>query len=241
MKEIVCLGKWKKKTDITAMLHTASKIRSSGERIAFISEQFIGTPYKESTLIGGSGIAEELVINLGQMDCFTFLDYIEAMRVSGSFSEFYHNLIKVRYKNGIVQYQARNHFFTDWMFFNRQISDITGTLACGKTATVVKTLNQREDGSVHLDGIVPFERIISYISPDLFCPELFQSIQTGDYTGIYTDREGLDVSHVGIAVRKGSNLIFRHASSATGARKVLDEDFPIYTANKTGIIVFRAT
>jgi len=64
-----------------------------------------------------------------------------------------------------------------------------------------------------------------------------QLFQTGDYIGIYSDLPGLDVSHVGIVVKDGPNINFRHASSA--ARKVIDEDFSEYIAGKPGIVVLR--
>ena len=63
------------------------------------------------------------------------------------------------------------------------------------------------------------------------------SLRTGDYVGIYTEAEGLDVSHVGIIIRDGRRLLFRHASSVK--RKVLDQDFLPYINGKSGIVVLR--
>ena len=52
-------------------------------------------------------------------------------------------------------------------------------------------------------------------------------MRTGDYIGIYTPAEGLDVSHVGICIRRENRILLRHASSI--AQKVIDQDFkPLY-------------
>ena len=69
---------------------------------------------------------EVLTINLAGVDCFTLLDYVEAMRLSASFDDFKKNLKKIRYQSGIVDYQHRNHFFTDWIEFNSDlVADVT--------------------------------------------------------------------------------------------------------------------
>lgn len=87
-------------SQLDTMLARAFGINDTSERIDFISSQFSGIPYKTATLIGSLQTQEALVINLSGVDCFTFLDYVEAMRRSGSFAEFKENLRKVRYKDG---------------------------------------------------------------------------------------------------------------------------------------------
>ena len=56
---------------------------------------------------------------------------------------------------------------------------------------------------------------------------------------LYSDEEGLDVSHVGIIIRTEDMIYIRHASSRSNARKVIDEDFMGYIANKPGVIILR--
>jgi hypothetical protein len=63
-----------------------------------ISEEFLGIPYRGFTLVGDREIPERLVIDLEGMDCFTFLDYVEAIRLSRSADDFPHALIGVRYR-----------------------------------------------------------------------------------------------------------------------------------------------
>ena len=91
--------------------------------------------------------------------------------------------------------------------------------------------------SYFLPGIRPFERMISYIPSESVNKTTCCAIKTGDYVGIYSNLSGLDVSHVGIIVKDGPGIYFRHASSA--ARKVVDQDFSEYIAGKPGIIILR--
>ena len=68
---------------------------------------------------------------------------------------------------------------------------------------------------------------------------VLDALSTGDYAGIYSDLKGLDVSHVGIIIRKDNSLSFRHASSQQEYRKVVDQDFKEYIINKPGIVILR--
>ena len=248
MKEHIILGKWSQ-DKLDSILHESAKIKDAGARINFLSGFFLGVNYKESTLIGDINTPEIFVINLQTVDCFTFIDYIEAMRRAGSFSEFKGNLKKVRYRNGKVTFKNRNHFFTDWQKFNSEfIDDLTLQIGGKKTKTVAKILNKKEDGTHFLNGILPQQREIQYIPSDAIDGSLMDKIKTGDYAGIYSETQGLDVSHVGIIIKNkdstypvrknisnGVNL--RHASSRY--KKVIDEDFRNYISNKPGLIVLR--
>lgn len=222
--------------EIELILREASGLKDEGQRIAFISGEFIGAPYKRSTLIGGLGIPEELVIDLSGVDCFTYLDYVEAMRLSGTFPEFKENLRAVRYKGGAVAYESRNHFFTDWTEYNPSVYDATSEVGGGKAVEVKKSLNLKEDGTYILPGISPVERTIAYIPGDAIDKTVIGRLKTGDYAGIYSRKAGLDVSHAGIVIVK-DKVYLRHASSVNG--KVADEGLMKYISGKPGLIVLR--
>jgi hypothetical protein len=235
----IYLGKWSE-DGLDHIIREASHIEDAGERINVISGQFLGIPYRESTLIGDVNTPEVFVINLEAMDCFTFVDYVEAMRLSGSFSGFKRNLKRIRYKSGKVAFENRNHFFTDWQVFNKEfINDTTRMIGGHKAKSVQKTLNKREDGTYFLPGIKPKEREFTYLPAEVIDHAAVAKLKTGDYIGIYADTQGLDVSHVGILVRHGDAVYLRHASSTKNQRKVTDQDFKHYITGKPGIIVLR--
>ncbi|MDH4029111.1 MAG: DUF1460 domain-containing protein [Nitrospirota bacterium] len=238
-KEKILLGKWDEK-QLDRLLQEASAITNVGRRIAFISEQFLRTKYKPSTLIGDADTPEVFVINLDELDCFTLLEYVEAMRRAGSFAEFRETLMKVRYRSGAISFQNRAHFFTDWKSFNpNSIVDVTRSIGAKSSVGVVKNLNKKEDGTYFLPGISPRVREFSYIPAANIDDVAAGNLRTGDYAGIYSKKEGLDVSHVGIIIKKDGALIFRHASSLKTQRKVIDEDLRAYLESKDGIIIFR--
>jgi hypothetical protein len=68
---------------------------------------------------------------------------------------------------------------------------------------------------------------------------ILQKLKTGDYVGIYTDNPGLDVTHVGIIIKNKGTVCLRHASSLPQLRKVVDQDFKAYMAERTGFLVLR--
>lgn len=239
MNEKIILGKWTEGR-LDRLIAEGSRITDTGGRIEFFSRHLLGTPYREGTLIGDTQAPEVLVVNLHEVDCFTFLDYIEAMRLSGSFMEFRDNLRKIRYRNGTISYQTRNHFFADWCEFNKDLlEDVAEQISPFWSRKVQKILNRKEDGTLLVKGIAPAARTLCYIPADTINGETTDRLRTGDYVGIYTDAPGLDVTHVGVFVRKDDGLYLRHASSLKEFRKVVDQDFMHYISTKPGIIVLR--
>ena len=225
---------------LDAIIRKSSQMRDPGERIDFLSKQFLDIGYAESTLIGVKLTPEVFVINLTGVDCLTFIEYVEAMRLSDSYADFESNLKRVRYRSGFVNFMNRNHFFTDWKEFNADfVDDVTDETGGQKTMKAQKTLNKKEDGTDFLPGIRPVRREMQYIPSEAVDSTVLNKLRTGDYIGIYSRLTGLDVSHVGITIRDGDALFLRHASSQKEYRKVVDQDLKLYIADKPGIIVFR--
>lgn len=218
-----------------------SKINEQNNRISVISEYLLQTPYGESTLIGSPEEDERLVINLEQVDCFTFIDYVQAMAMSCSFYKFKKNLGMIRYKQGKISYKTRNHFFTDWKFFNDWcINDVTEALAGGSIQRVTKNLNLKGDGTRFLPDIEPCEREILYLPREAITESVIKELRSGDYAGIYSELDGLDVSHVGIVIKKDGKTYLRHASSQGQYRRVVDELLGEYLQGKPGLVILRS-
>lgn len=235
---IINTGRWNQ-DELEQLLKEAHRIKVPGERVSFISESFLGTPYKAGTLIGGAEREEELVINLACIDCFTFLDYVEAMRRSSSFREFCNMLKRVRYSEGVLDYKKRNHFFIQWGRNNHpHMIELFRQLDLKELKMVQKTLNKKNTLSYYLDGIKPFPVNFQYL-PSKYIEKAIHILGCGDYAGFYTSKEGLDVSHVGIVIRKGNTLFLRHASSRKDTMMVIDEPFIDYLKRQEGLIIFR--
>ncbi|MCS7215052.1 MAG: DUF1460 domain-containing protein [Thermodesulfovibrio sp.] len=202
-------------------------------KITEISRYFLGVPYKKNSLIGSPSEKEQLVIEFEGVDCMTFIEYVEALRLSDNYNSFIENLKHVRYFEGIVDFKKRRHFFTDWENLTT-VKNITKELT-REYSTVIKELNRKEDG-LWIDGLETKSRIINYI-PSKYIKRVVSELKSGDYCGFYTSKKGLDVIHVGIMIIQDSNIKLRHASSQKSY--VIDEDFIRYSKEKEGIIIFR--
>jgi hypothetical protein len=236
-EEIVITGRWENK-ELDSLIHKSWMIHTPDEQIAFLSKHFLGIPYQAHTLIGSRDNQEVFVINLGAVDCLTFIEYIEAMRLSNSFSAFKINLRRIRYQGAVVDYRTRNHFFTDWVEYNSDfVEDATNQAGGSKTIAEKKLLNLKDDGTFFLYGIEPRLREIRYIPSAFIDDKIIARLNTGDYIGIYTEKTGLDASHVGILIKNASQAVFRHASSRY--KKVIEQDLKQYITGKPGIVVLR--
>jgi len=223
------------------IVNNSKYFKDEGEKIDYISEKFLGTNYEENTLTGDLNTPELFTVNLKGMDCYTYIDYVEALRISNKFDQFENSIQMVRYQSAEVDFKKRNHFFSDWAVYNiDRIKDVTKEVGGDRTKTIIKYLNKKSDGTLFLPGISVVERKISYILSGSIDKDMLKHINTGDYAGIYTDRDGLDVSHAGIIIKKNDKYYLRHATSKDVLRKVVDEDLIEYLKNKKGLLIFRA-
>lgn len=214
-------------------------LKNNNHSIDEISKQFLNTPYKSDTLIGSSTHPEKLVFNLKAVDCFTFIDYVLALSQSSNVDAFVENLIRIRYIDGKIGFFNRKHFFSDWYYIApKNAEEITKKIS-PNTVTVFKRLNEKPDGKEYLAGIGSIPRNINYIPSTYVNDAVISKLKTGDFIGIYTDKVGLDASHVGILIKKGKQVYFRNASSLKKNRKVVDSPFLDYIKDKPGIMVLR--
>ncbi|MFI6365645.1 DUF1460 domain-containing protein [Nocardia sp. NPDC050630] len=227
------------KIDELLAVRAASAGASKGELIERLSAHLLGTPYGADMLIGAADQPEQLVIDLRRVDCFTYLDYVEALSRSNDGDQFVANLIATRYTDSRVEFRQRKHFFSDWSHTARiAATDITDTLSPA-AVTVAKRLNAKAGGGVYLPGLPVVDRDITYIPSAAVDEGVIGGLRTGDYIGAYADQPGLDVTHVGIFVMTPSGPVFRNASSLAANNKVVDSPFAEYVRTTPGIMVLR--
>lgn len=220
------------------VLINACNFSSPGSRGTCLSRQFLGTPYRAGTLGGGPGVAERLTIELEAVDCFTLLDYVEALRRSATPEQFRAQLVGVRYRDGVVSWPTRRHFFSDWID-DPAIREVTEAIGGPAVAYADKELNRGVDGENVLPEVPVQSRRLAYLPSEAIGPELLAKLQAGDYLGIYSREPWLDVSHVGILTVTSGQYYLRHASSHTTTPFVIDSPLLDYLAGKPGIIVLR--
>ena len=209
-------------------------------QIKVISRYFIDTPYNSNILDQNRFFKEILTANLTAVDCLTFIEYVEAIKRSDNLDSFKTHLINIRYFDQTVSYTKRKHFFTDWALDdNNQIQDITAEISTN-SIKVSKQINKKTERDVYIQGVPITKRNMAYIPIEKVDDNLLSALKTGDYIGIYSNKIGLDVSHVGIIVRDKGTLYYRNASSLKRYLKVVDTPFLQYIQGKPGIIVYRA-
>ncbi len=221
---------------------------------------FEGTPYVAHTLEKGD--EEQLVVNLRGLDCTTLVENCLALAKTiqsdeHTFERFTKELKNVRYRSGKIDgYPSRLHYTTDWIFDNQQkklvrnLSKEIGTTPYPKEINFMSThpdsYRQLKDSSKLLTIIVQKESDINsrqhFYIPEEKLAEVEDQLMDGDIVGITTSIEGLDISHMGILLRKAGRIHLLHASSAAEKVVLSDETLEEYllsSKSATGIMVAR--
>jgi hypothetical protein len=229
------------------------------EVVIKVTKYFEGTPYVASTLdIQGD---EQLVVNLREMDCTTFVENVVALSrclKAGkmSINDFTTLLKQIRYRNGIIdQYPSRLHYFTEWLTNNQSkgtISLVSEQLGDQPFDSKVGFMSSHPGSYAQLSNSDFVSRIkeaeatlsslkLKYITTT-HLPLVEKEIQDGDIIAFSTTIEGLDISHVAIAYHQNGRLCFIHASTTAGKVIVSQKSvFEYLTASKRndGILVGR--
>jgi hypothetical protein len=220
----------------------------------------MGTPYVAATLEADG--EEQLVVNLREMDCTTFIENVLALsrcikNQQYSFGQFRHELTRIRYRNGIIdRYPSRLHYFTDWMLDNQHkgiVSIVTEKMGTANFDASVGYMSANPDKYKALrehpefvPTIAEQEARINQIQlkyiPKQEVTAMENQINDGDIIAIATTIDGLDIAHVGIAVHTNGRLHMLHAS--TTEKKVVMTPGPLadYLAGikrHSGILVAR--
>lgn len=138
------------KKKVETLLKAAKTDRKDEHRIIYFAKQFLGIPYVGHTL--ESGDREHLIVNLREMDCTTFVEYVLALSLCDqndrrTFNDFCKYLTKIRYRNGdIWDYTSRLHYFTWWAEDNEEfgfVKDIAPKLDAKEVGsfTGIQTIN----------------------------------------------------------------------------------------------------
>ncbi|MCG8291421.1 N-acetylmuramoyl-L-alanine amidase-like domain-containing protein [Pseudomonas entomophila] len=227
---------------LDGIFNRSRALRVAGESAvpaSVVSTPLLGTPYKADTLVGSANTSEQLVVDLRGLDCFTFLDNVEALRRADNYSDYVRELVRTRYAEGKVDFAHRHHFFSDWaQGHGARTRDITPELGA-VTQLSVKQLNAGTDGALLIQGLPTVSRVINYLPSASVTQEALSRLQEGDYIGVYSMLPGLDVSHVGVFLRTAQGPVFRNASSRHGNMKVVDYPFNEFLQQVPGIVVLR--
>ena len=233
-----------------------------GDIIVAVGESFIGTKYAAHTLERGN--KEKLVIDLRGMDCTTFIENTLALAKciknnKTAFKDFENQLLKIRYRNGIIKdYSSRLNYFSDWIYDNEKkgiIKNISESI--GGVPVIFKvdfmsshpgSYKRLKENPSLIHEIKKQEQEISgrtyYYIPEKQIAAAENKIQNGDLIAFATNIKGLDITHVGIAVKTSNGGIhLLHAPDVGYKVQISDLSLTAYITKikkDTGIIVLRS-
>ena len=231
----------------------------TSDLLLLLGAYFANSPYVEQSL---EHEPEALVVNLREFDCTTYVESCLAIARtirSGkhSFQQFTSELKNIRYHEGTIDgYPSRIHYFSDWIYLNtdrqyvedlsRQIGGVPVNKEINFMSSHPESYRQLSSNSAFIEIIARQEVGISsrqmYYLPKDRLAEFESGLREGDIVGITTSISGLDITHVGVLVRKSGRMHLMHASSRF--KKVIISTYPLeeYLENSksaTGIMVAR--
>lgn len=227
--------------------------------IAEIGKSFLGLDYEAHTLEREG--KEQLVVHLTGLDCTTFLEnalvFARCIK-SGktSFDNYQAELTKVRYREGKLDgYPSRLHYFSDWIFDNNNkgvVRDVTKEIG-GKPYNKkinFMTKNRKEYTQIssndeYYSAIKDIEARINsrqhYYIPKEDVKNVEGKIKNGYLIAITSGLDGMDIAHVGIAVKLDDGRIhFMHAPIVGSKVQITDKplaDYLMKNKKQTGIMV----
>ena len=99
---------------LSRLIEEARALPSISQRIAAISRAFLGTRYIVDPLGGSAGEKEHLVLREDGFDCVTFCETVLAAARAHAPGDFKSELRRMRYRDGEIDWFARNHYFAEW-------------------------------------------------------------------------------------------------------------------------------
>ena len=217
---------------VQQLLSATKHDHSVDSRMEFLSGQFLGRSYKPNPLIGSAETAEVFTVSLDGFDCVTYIETIVALALASNVDDFTEYLRRIRYEQGCVQWERRNHYMTAWIRNNMR-NGIVRPLSIPAIPTV-----SRERMLNVVPGL-PARRTRVKCVPKPAVPRLEPHLQSGDLMLFVSTRKNLDVFHTGIIVRNGKKVFMRHASRRQGS--VVEQELSEFLkANRmAGVITVR--
>ncbi len=213
-----------------------------------IAKSFLGTPYAVGTL-EQSG-PEQLVINLRELDCWTFVETSLGITLSAKddFQNYKGALQQLRYWGGTVNgYGSRIHYFSGWVLQAQArglLRDLTAELGGIPYRKKIGYISAHPDkyprtrDAATLRAIVAAEARISrhdwFYVPKSKVAQVESQLREGDIILLTSAKPDLDIAHQGFAIRQNGRIHLLHASSLSKRVVISAEPLPGYMAGQKG-------
>lgn len=220
--------------DVRRVRHLLSRVRfhrTVPARVEALSASLLGCRYEADGLVGSAGVPEAFVAPLETFDCVTYVETVLALARSFDPAGFSRELRRIRYEDGEVAWERRNHYMTGWVKSNVGAGVVKGLRAGALAARREKLLDV-------VPGLPPRRARFASV-PKSRLSALAPRLANGDVVFFASTKPGLDVFHCGFLVKGGGAWRLRHASRSAG-RIVEEPLFSFLRANRmAGLIVVR--
>jgi len=197
--------------EVAAALAAVQDAPDLSARLDRLSARFLGRPYLAFTLIGDATTPEQPVARLDGFDCVTYAESVLALARSRTQADFWPALRALRYDDGRLDWEARNHFMNRWIERNRRDGRVRPVLPEAVVATgEVRTLDL-------LPGYPAQRWPVAYV-PVSALEALAEVAEMGDVVAFVSRKPNLDTFHVGLLVPPdgAAPLRVRHAGRRAG-------------------------
>lgn len=220
---------------VVALLAEAEKLDTTTNYVLHFARKLLGIPYVGHTLEVNA--EEQLVVNLRQLDCTTYVETVCALTLCAkhgqtAFADYCHWLGQLRYRGGeLTDYTSRLHYFTDWIEDNTRMGFVRETQQETNPFNAVQTVkvgfmtehpqyyDMLKDNKQFQSVIAQQEKALNgrqyryIVKTDISnTPAMRRAVADGDIIAILTNKQGLDTSHIGIAVWHADGLHLLNAS-----------------------------
>lgn len=243
---------------LNKLLVECQGIKKTGDKIMAMAHHFEGTPYVGHTL---EGDPEMVTVNLDELDCTTFVETVLALVYTAeegrtSWRDYVYNLERLRYRGGNLDgYPSRLHYISDWIIDNSHrgnLQEVTNRFPLyNHTTRTLSFMTENRDKYKALADSANYERMkgieLGYYSHqfpyiktvDLRKKETKNAFQSGDVVALVTSLKNLDVTHLGIIVKKDGEPYLLHASSSNGKVEVSSVPFDEFMRRNRSLLGVR--
>ncbi len=234
----------------------ATSVAGKPNQTLLVARSCLGLPYIAGSLEGSE--AEQLIVNLRQLDCWTLVESSLAIALTGDgdFQAYQQHVQELRYWGGTVNgYGSRIHYFSGWVLqsealgYLRDVTAALGGIPYRKKIAYISVRPQqypRIQDPAALRAVVAAEARInrhnwSYI-PKSKVARIESQLQEGDLILLTSAKPDLDIAHQGFAIRQNGRIHLLHASSLYQRVVVSAEPLAEYLAKQrgqSGIMVVR--
>ena len=207
---------------VESLLSEARLEKADTNWMVYFARKLTDIPYVAKTL--EKNRREQLVVNLRQLDCTTYVETVTALTLcmkhrQYAFNDYCRYLRLLRYEGGEVDYVHRLHYFSSWISDNTSMGfvsepntpqeafEATQHLRINYMSTHVGQYPMLVANPAWVDAIRKTEQALTgtdvvYIPKQKLSntPLYWDAIKDGDIIAICTNKRGLDTSHIGIAV-----------------------------------------